>query len=169
MARGNGIGATFQREKKKKRYTQKLTAETKERIKDKPAKAPSKSVLNSGGGSRVGTTVKNESRDKVKSVIKKAITHEVKPVSQPHLNQSLGGRVGTKTERKPLQLKTYDSGLTKREQGLKYKYKQSGTNNQFQIRGKEFSNAVKAGTFTTKFSDKEKSNVAKSSLQKPKK
>lgn len=160
MAR-KSIGATYQRERKKKRYTQKLTAETKERIKDKPAKAPSKSVLNSGGGSRVGTTVKNESRDKVKSVIKKAITHEVKPVSQPHLNQSLGGRVGTKTERKPLQLKTYDSGLTKREQGLKYKYKQSGTNNQFQIRGKEFSNAVKAGTFTTKFSDKEKSNVAK--------
>ena len=32
MARGNGIGATFQREKNKKRYTQKLTAETKERI-----------------------------------------------------------------------------------------------------------------------------------------
>lgn len=166
MGKRRSLGATYQREKKKKKYTQKLTQKTKNEIANRgksstPVRAPSKSVLNSGGGSRVGMKVENKSLDNVKKAVKSVIKHQAKAPSKARLNNSLGGRAGQKTER--LKLKSYTSGdgLTKREQGLKFKYKQSGFNG-LQVGSKEGKKALESGIFSTKTTKKEKANVAKS-------
>jgi len=166
MRRG-GLGATYRRENKKKRYTQKLTKKTKEEIKNRGGNTKSRPRTSySTPGSRVGTTVHNESRDRVKAVIKSALKSNNKPVSKTRLNQSLGGRAGTTTERH--KLKSYDSykdnkGLSASESARKSEFKRA-TSYQGMRLG-ESRKDLASGFYSNKKSEsertKEKANVRK--------
>ena len=182
MARRGGIGATFQRENKKGKYTQKLTKKTKQEIKKRtwwPKSSGSSnrsnrsaSAFNTGGGSRIGNPVRNKKLEEKKQAAKEALAAYQKKrkeasrkIAIDRFNSTLGGRAGQKTNRKEYKPTRYlgkdsDKGLTKREQGYKYNYRYSGQNNANQV-GRGFQTALKAGTFSSKATEKEKRNVAK--------
>lgn len=165
MGKRQSMGAVFRRENKKKRYTQKLSKKTINEIKNRGKSESKPRTSFSTPGSRVGTTVHNESRDRVKAVLKKALTSN-KPVSKAHLNQSLGGRAGSETQR--LKLKSYDTyksnkGLSASESARKSEFKRA-TSYQGMRLG-ETRKDLASGFYSNKKSEtertKEKANVRK--------
>ena len=165
MGKRQSMGAVFRRENKKKRYTQKLSKKTINEVKNRGKSNSKPRTSFPTAGSRVGTTVHNESRDRVKAVLKKALTSN-KPVSKAHLNQSLGGRAGSQTQR--IKLKSYDTyksnkGLSASESARKSEFKRA-TSYQGMRLG-ETRKDLASGFYSNKKSEaertKEKANVRK--------
>lgn len=170
MAKRGGIGATYQRENKKKKYTRKLSKKTKDEIKsrswsfssDKKANV-SESRLNQSLGGRAGTKTENKDWDNAKKAIKSiAMSYYKKQREQSNADKmtqspsKMSANLEFKSYSKP---STPSSLKTKEEKGLYEKYKQSGRNNQFQV-GNTLK-AINSGVYSNKTSDKAKENVAK--------